>query len=133
MNDSPRDGMVGGEPLSRCILLVEDHEPTRTVLTKLLERRNYLVKAAATAAEARRLAASHAFQLLISDIGLPDGNGFDLMSEFRVQFNMKGIALTGYGTENDLKQSRAAGFEFHLIKPVRVQSLEQALSQVFTQ
>ena len=111
------------------ILLVEDHEPTRTALAHLLTRRDYEVTTAASVAEARRLSAKQQFQLLISDIGLPDGNGFELMKELRARHaDLQGIALTGYGMEEDISRSRDAGFTSHLIKPIRVQSLEAALA-----
>jgi CheY-like chemotaxis protein len=68
---------------------------------------------------------------LISDIGLPDGNGFDLMKSLQQKHqNIQGIALTGYGMEQDVKKTREAGFEIHLTKPIRVESLEAALSAV---
>jgi CheY-like chemotaxis protein len=114
------------------VLLVEDHEITRTVLTQLLTRRNYKVVAVDSMAKAREAADQNKFDLLISDIGLPDGNGNDLMNEFREKFGVKGIALTGYGMEEDIARGKAAGFITHLIKPVRIQSLETALSSVKT-
>jgi CheY-like chemotaxis protein len=136
VNVPPGQGEINGAPLGKSadisVLLVEDHEPTRAVLTRLLVRRNYRVKAAGSATEARSLAASESFQLLISDVGLPDGNGFELMREFGTRYNMRGIALTGYGTENDLEKSQAAGFAVHLIKPVHIQALEAALAKVLT-
>jgi CheY-like chemotaxis protein len=109
------------------ILLVEDHEPTRTTLASLLARRNYDVVAAATVDEARALAKKHNFDLLITDIGLPDGNGYDLMNELGKESPLRGIALTGYGMEHDVARSENAGFDAHLTKPVRIQSLEAAL------
>jgi len=112
------------------ILLVEDHEATRVSLARLLMRRNYEVVTAASLAEARKAAEDHDFQLLISDIGLPDGNGCDLMVELKKTRPLNGIALTGFGMEQDLARSRDAGFVTHLIKPVRIQSLEAALSTV---
>jgi CheY-like chemotaxis protein len=110
------------------ILLVEDHEPTRASLTQLLSRRNYKVTPVGSLAEARSIVAKIKFNLLISDIGLPDGNGYDLMEELRKQSQLKGIALTGYGMENDVNRSYAAGFAAHLTKPVRMESLDDALS-----
>ena len=111
------------------ILLVEDHEPTRAALTQLLTRRGFLVIAAANTAEARTQAASRDFQILVSDIGLPDGNGFDLMAELAVHNpSLLGVALTGYGMELDVSRTRAAGFSVHLTKPVRIQSLDAALA-----
>ena len=109
------------------ILLVEDHEPTRTTLTGLLLRRRYQVAAAATVAEARALAGDHSFDLLITDIGLPDGNGYDLMNELGKKNQLRGIALTGYGMEHDVARSENVGFDAHLTKPIRIQSLEEAL------
>jgi PAS domain S-box-containing protein len=112
------------------ILLVEDHEPTRSALERLLVRRRFSVAAAATASDARTLAGEQSFDLLISDVGLPDGNGYDLMLEFRQRYGMRGIAMTGYGMEQDLARSQAAGFGAHLTKPVRVQSLDAAIADV---
>jgi PAS domain S-box-containing protein len=113
------------------ILLVEDHEPTRTVLANLLVRRRYEVKTASTIAEAWALSDKHEFQLLISDIGLPDGSGYDLMREMLLRHkDLQGIALTGYGMEQDIAKGQAAGFRIHLTKPVRITALETALSTV---
>lgn len=118
---------TGAVPRNIRILLVEDHEPTRTTLAGLLMRRRFDVVAAATAAEARALAVTRNFDLLITDIGLPDGNGYDLMSELGKKNRLRGIALTGYGMEHDVARSENAGFDAHLTKPVRIQSLEAAL------
>jgi CheY-like chemotaxis protein len=109
------------------ILLVEDHEPTRQSLTHLLLRRNYKVVPAGSLSEARGLLEKEMFNLLISDIGLPDGNGCDLMEEVHKERHLKGIALTGYGMESDITRSQTAGFSAHLTKPVRIESLDDAL------
>ncbi len=127
----PLPGKNAAQPLS--ILLVEDHGPTRTTLAQLLRHRNYVVATAASLAEARSIAcANHKkFDLLISDIGLPDGNGYDLMVEIRRSHpQIHGIALTGYGMEQDLARSQSAGFAIHLTKPVGMESLEKALKVV---
>lgn len=123
----PEDALPGASAKKIRILLVEDHEPTRTTLTSLLARRLYDVVAAATAAEARTLAGTRDFDLLITDIGLPDGNGYDLMDELGKKNSLRGIALTGYGMEHDVARSENAGFDAHLTKPVRIQSLEAVL------
>jgi signal transduction histidine kinase len=109
------------------VLLVEDHEPTRIALTHLLMNRCYKVIAAASIAEARMVADAESINLLVSDIGLPDGSGYDLMAELRMRFNLQGIALTGYGMEQDVARSQKAGFVVHLTKPVRADSLDNAL------
>jgi PAS domain S-box-containing protein len=114
------------------ILLVEDHEPTRTALAHLLARRNFEVLPAASVTEARELAAKNKIDLLISDIGLPDGSGYTLMSELRKLYGLNGIALTGYGMEEDVSHSQQAGFVAHLTKPVRIQSLDSALATALT-
>jgi len=112
------------------ILLVEDHQPTAQTLNQLLTRRKYEVVVANCLAEARECANRDDFDLLISDIGLPDGNGCELMNELRDRPNFIGIALTGYGMEEDIKRSQEAGFVLQLTKPVSVQALEGALLAV---
>jgi len=84
---------------------------------------------ARNAAEAREISAKEKIDLVISDVGLPDGNGNELMKELRKRYGLKGIALTGYGMEQDIENSLASGFVTHLMKPVNVRSLENALEQ----
>jgi signal transduction histidine kinase len=112
------------------ILLVEDHEPTRTVLVQMLENRGHRVLSAGSLAEARACAAIAKVDVLISDIGLPDGSGYDLMAELSAHYPLKGIALTGYGMEDDVSESRAAGFATHLTKPVRIKMIDDALAKI---
>ena len=125
----PKNHSVGKKTVIR-VLLVEDHEPTRISLARLLMHRYYEVITAGSVSEARNLANKNDFQILISDIGLPDGNGYDLMTELRKSRPVKGIALTGYGMEHDIARSQDAGFLAHLTKPVGIQSLETALNAV---
>jgi PAS domain S-box-containing protein len=112
------------------ILLVDDHVPTRKALTQLLVRRHYEVVPVGSLTEARAVAEGSHFDFLISDIGLPDGTGNELMAELKARFGLIGIALTGYGRDEDLARSHEAGFLVHLTKPVSVQSLELALIAV---
>jgi PAS domain S-box-containing protein len=114
----------------RRILLVEDHEPTRLALAHLLTRRRFEVLDAGTVADARDMAAKGKIDFVISDIGLPDGNGYALMAELRDTYQLKGIALTGYGMEEDVTRGRSAGFITHLTKPVHIHALETALALV---
>lgn len=109
------------------ILLIEDHEPTRTTLSRLLTKRGHKVSAAETVATARALAAATEFDFVISDIGLPDGNGQDLMVELRQSYGLIGIALSGYGREEDIRRSLESGFVAHLVKPIDIQALEAAM------
>jgi PAS domain S-box-containing protein len=110
------------------VLIVEDHKPTSSALTHLLTRRQYAVVSASSIAEARAAAERETFDILISDIGLPDGSGYDLMNELRGQSGLVGIALTGYGMDEDVNRSQSAGFAAHLTKPVSMQGLDQALA-----
>lgn len=115
----------------RRILLVEDHAQTRATLRALLERRGYEVVPVSSAQEALDAARHQEFALVLSDIGLPDTDGFTLMGELKERHGLKGIALTGYGMEDDLVKSNHAGFVAHLTKPISVSVLDRALDQVF--
>ena len=83
--------------------------------------------AAGTVREALDLSERERFDLLVSDIGLPDGSGIDLMRRLRAQYDLKGIALSGYGMEEDVQKSRDAGFVEHLTKPINMHSLQRAI------
>ena len=112
------------------ILLVEDHEDTARVMSRLLSRLGYTVEAAGTCAAALELAGAQSFDLVISDLGLPDGNGLELMRRLLERGPIRGIALTGFGMDEDVKETRAAGFVHHLTKPVSVEDLESAIDRV---
>ena len=112
------------------LLLVEDHEPTRTAVQKLLAARNFEVCAAASVADAWALAEDTRFDLVVSDIGLPDGDGFLLMRELQDRFGLRGIALTGFGLEDDVKLGREAGFSAHIVKPIRAGVLDETLASL---
>ncbi len=126
----PAEKTAPAPPTPLRILLVEDHEPTRTALSSLLRRRRHEVHTAGSLQEARECAQEHRFDLLISDLGLPDGTGYELMKELADRLPLKGIAVSGFGMEQDLVRSRAAGFVTHLIKPVRIEALEAALASL---
>jgi PAS domain S-box-containing protein len=126
--EAPQTAKIDGH--MRRALLVEDHRPTRKALAHLLTRRHYDVVSVGSVSEARATASREAFDIVISDIGLPDGNGYDLMTELRSRHGLVGIALTGYGREEDVDRSQAAGFSAHLTKPVSVEGLECALASV---
>jgi CheY-like chemotaxis protein len=114
---------------SKRILLVEDHDDTRNSLEALLQRASYLVKSAATAGEALELAQTNEFDLVISDVGLPDQSGLELMLKLKTLFNLRGIGLSGYGMEGDIAKGRAAGFLQYLTKPVRFELLREAIER----
>lgn len=110
------------------ILLVEDHEASRVAMEHLLQRRHHRVTAVGSVREALAAAAETRFGLVISDIGLPDGSGYELMTRLRERHGLTGIAVSGYGSRVDLERSRAAGFLLHLIKPIAAQRLDAALA-----
>ncbi|MGC3991166.1 MAG: response regulator [Chthoniobacteraceae bacterium] len=114
------------------ILLIEDHEPTRSALSRLLRRWGYQVESATSHDEALAAAQDGSFDLVISDIGLPDCSGHELMAELRDRHGLRGIALSGYGMDEDIERSLASGFFMHLTKPVDIEALEQALALVPT-
>ncbi|MDQ6809239.1 MAG: ATP-binding protein [Verrucomicrobiota bacterium] len=112
------------------VLLVEDHADTAGVLRRMLTQTGYTVTHASNLAEARHAAAQDGFDLLISDLALPDGSGLDLMREFRDLYRPIGIALSGFGTVDDVAASMAAGFAEHLTKPVEWQRLRNAINRL---
>ncbi len=113
------------------VLVVEDHAATRESLGILLKRRGYRVTLAASAASAKEAANTTRFALLISDIGLPDVDGYALLRELRQrQPHLRSIALSGYGSEDDRDRSSAAGFNSHIIKPVTIGALDSAVAEV---
>jgi signal transduction histidine kinase/CheY-like chemotaxis protein len=115
--------------LPRRVLLVDDHVDTRETLARLLTKASYEVTLAATVGEALQKAAEAKFDILVSDIGLPDGSGLDLMKKVREEYGMRGVAFSGYGMEEDVQKSLEAGFFAHLTKPVEFGRLKEAMGQ----
>ena len=111
------------------ILLVDDHEDTCFALEKLLARRGRLVAVTHNVRSAMEAAVRNKFDLLISDIALPDGTGMDLMMQLRAISNVPGIAISGFGNNGDIERSLRAGFSEHLIKPVKLDNLEAAIER----
>ena len=112
------------------VLLVDDHDESLLVLARLLRRCSYEVQTARTFAEAMEAARRQPFDLLISDVGLPDRSGLELMQEVRGLFPVKGIALSGFTEERDVHASHAAGFSKHVNKPVIFADLLEAIQEV---
>jgi len=124
---SPADN--GGKTKLR-VLVVEDHQDTAKVLGRLLRASGYAVKTAHNAATALQLAAAEPFDVIVSDIGLPDMTGYDLMKEIKSRYPMKGIAMSGYGMDEDLRKSHEAGFSDHIVKPANVARLERSIRRI---
>jgi PAS domain S-box-containing protein len=112
------------------LLVVEDHADTARALARLLQNAGHEVHVAGDAATALGLAEQHPFDLLISDLGLPDSTGYELMALLQRQAPIPGIAMSGFGTEEDIRKSRDAGFSEHLVKPVDFGRLKQTIQRV---
>jgi PAS domain S-box-containing protein len=115
------------------LLLVEDHADTAEAMADLLRDFGFQVTVAGsvTAALAAAEGAQGGIDLVVSDLGLPDGSGLDLMRTLSSRYGLRGIALSGYGMEEDIRHSREAGFERHLTKPVSPQTLVEALREAY--
>lgn len=127
--DQPLTGPAyGTQSRTFDILLVDDHEDTRCSFKVLLERRGHRVTIAGSVAEACAAARQQRFQLLISDIGLPDATGHDLMRTLAADPELKAIAVSGYGMKEDIHRSQQAGFSVHLTKPLRIAELHETIA-----
>ena len=109
------------------ILLVEDHADTQHVMSRLLQSFKHDVKSASSVKSALALASAHPFDLVITDIGLPDGTGGALMAQLRQMYNLTGIAVTGFGADDVDMNS---GFVARLIKPITLEQLENAIRAI---
>ena len=112
------------------ILLVEDHGDTRRTLERLLSHFGHEISTAETIASALKIVQSQDFDVVLSDIGLPDGSGYEVISRAKQRQSLKGVALTGFGTDDDIRRGKEAGFDFHLVKPVDFHELRSVLDQV---
>ena len=116
---------------SHKILLVEDHHDTARAMSRLLNMSGYSVHTANSYQSALEICDQHQFDLVISDVGLPDGSGYDLMREMlERECATKGIAVSGYGSEKDVEDSRRAGFAAHLVKPVEFKALCETIRRI---
>ncbi len=117
------------------LLLVEDHPPTAAVMARLLGRGGHTVISADSVAgglaAAEAAAANGGLDAVICDLGLPDGSGHDLMMQLRERHGLRGIAVSGYGMEEDVRRSQEAGFSAHLTKPIEYSELRDALRYLF--
>lgn len=120
----------GAAPRSVRVLLVEDHRDTARVMARILRDAGLKVEWAPSVAEGLHLAGETRFDVLISDIGLPDGSGLDLMRQLRTRQPIVGIALSGFGMEEDVRRSRDAGFDLHLTKPLNFKVLLERISEL---
>jgi CheY-like chemotaxis protein len=122
---APRPGAT--RPLR--IFIVENHEDTRFLLGLLLEQLGHTVLSATTLAETLEALPDAECDVLISDIGLPDGNGWELMARLGADAPRYAVAMSGFGMVSDRQRSLAAGFRHHLLKPVEPNQLERLLDE----
>ncbi len=125
-------GPASGHVLTRLnILLVDDEPMTLRLTARLLGGLGHRVVTAGTVADAwEEFVRADGFDLIISDIGLPDGTGLDLMRRVGVVRSVPAIALTGYGMDEDIRRSHEAGFTTHMTKPIDFTKLEAMIRKV---
>ncbi len=114
------------------ILLVEDHRDTRRTLSRLLTHFGHEVLAADNVHRALEIIGSGEIDVLLCDIGLPDGSGYEVITQAKGKRPIHAVALTGFGTEEDIRRSKEAGFDLHLVKPIDLHELQTVLEKVET-
>jgi len=112
------------------ILVVEDHGDTLQALSRLLTHFGHEISVAEGAQSAQEIIDSKEFDVVLCDIALPDGNGYDLIAEAKRKRPVKAVAITGFGTEEDIRRGKEAGFDFHLVKPVDFHELRTVLGAI---
>jgi CheY-like chemotaxis protein len=139
-----RDPIDDGRIASVHLLLVEDHPDTAAIMGRMLRRAGFRVTAASKVKDALRKVEAAALptieapfgdpvQFVVSDLGLPDGSGVELMAQLRAKHGLRGIALSGYGMEDDVRRAHEAGFLRHLTKPVEFSGLLATLRELLAQ
>ena len=141
---SPRNSRTGGKEIyeqtpsepatfisnGQHILLVEDNSDTSDALQALLERRGFKVVSANSVQSAIEIGTTYPYDIVISDIGLPDGDGRQVIERLNKIRPARSIAISGFGMDSDIRRSLAAGFSAHLVKPVQFEELMDVLGQL---
>src|SRR2546429_7356796 len=112
------------------ILVVEDHADTLRVLARLLDHFGHEISVADGAQSALEIVEAKEFDVVLSDIALPDGSGYEVISQAKRKRPVMGVALTGFDKKEDIQRGKEAGFDFHLTKPVDFHELRSILGQV---
>ena len=127
-DERTRDSYNSGRRLR--ILVVEDHSDTLQALSRLLSHFGHEISLADRAQTALNIIDSKEFDVVLCDIALPDGSGYDVIAEAKRKRPVKAVALTGFSATEDIERGKQAGFDFHLTKPVDFHELRAVLGQV---
>lgn len=127
-DERTRDSYSSGKSLR--ILVVEDHSETLDALSRLLSHFGHEISVADGAQVALNMIDSKEFDVVLCDIALPDGNGYDVIAEAKRKRSIKAVALSGFAATEDIERGREAGFDFHLAKPVDFHELRAVLGQI---
>ena len=130
MEAQPEAGKSSAPVRALRVLLVEDHEDTRRILGCLITHWGHSLTIATNVSEAFKALDEAKFDLLLSDIGLPDGSGFDVVTRLRKTSKIPAVAMSGYGMESDLARTQTAGFNEHVVKPVSAETLKEMLARL---
>ncbi|MDB5294292.1 MAG: hypothetical protein JWO31_275 [Phycisphaerales bacterium] len=109
------------------VLVVDDHGDTADLTSRLLSYQGYEVRVANGYQEAIEAARAARFDVMVCDVGLGDGDGCDLLAEVRAMYEVRAVALTGYGMKADRARCERAGFGHFLLKPVSLEDLKAAV------
>ena len=126
--DRTRDSYNSGKSLR--ILVVEDHSETLETLSRLLSHFGHEISVADGAQNAMNMIDSKEFDVVLCDIALPDGSGYDVITEAKRKRPVKAVALSGFAATEDIDRGTQAGFDFYLAKPVDFHELRSVLGQI---
>jgi CheY-like chemotaxis protein len=112
------------------ILVVEDHGDTRRTLSRLLSYFGHKISVADSRQSAMKMIAAKKFDVLLTDIALPDGSGYEVASQAKEKQHVKSVALTGFDRAEDIRRGKDAGFDFYLTKPIDFAELRSVLGQI---
>src|SRR6187397_1860002 len=111
------------------ILLVEDHGDTLQALSRLLNHNGHDISTANYAQSVLDMIKAKEFDVVLCDIALPDGNGYDVVAEAKRKGAVKAVAISGFGARDDIERGKKAGFDFYLAKPVDFHELRTVLGK----
>jgi CheY-like chemotaxis protein len=112
------------------ILVVEYKSDTLQALSRLLNHFGHDISVAEDARSALDMIKAKEFDVVLCDIALPDGNGYDVIAEAKRKGAVKAVAISGFAARDDVERGRKAGFDFHLAKPVDFHELRSVLGQI---